>query len=210
MTAVFMRISTFTALLATAGAHAAPPSTELTVNGQLVVPNCLVAAADDGIYDLGKITATTIKPVANTPLAPIVKSWTISCDAETYLTLSPTDNRDSSSINTTSGFYGLGNVNGSGKIGTYTVDILNGAVDGVKTSLYTTSSTAISPQAEARIHKGYRSGWAAGTNQQKSGKTFAADFKVTPTLASSAIMNGPITEDTNIDGSMTLKFAFGI
>lgn len=197
-------------MLLMAGANAAAPSSELTVNGQLVVPNCVVAATDDGIYDLGKIAAITIKPNAETVLSPIIKNWTITCDADTYLTLTPTDNRAASSTHTASNRYGLGNVNGSGKIGTYYVEMLNGTVDGVSSNLYTTASTTITPQANAYIQKGYKNGWAAGTNRQKSGKIFGADFKVVATLASSATMNGPITEDANIDGSMTLNFAFGI
>ncbi len=191
-------------------AYAAPPSTELTVTGELVVPLCTVAAADEGIYDLGKIPATMIKPNAETVVTALTKNWTITCDAETYLSLTPSDNRASSSTNTGTGYFGLGNVNGSGKIGTYSVDILNGTVDGVKSNLYVSATAAISPQASVRMHKGYRNGWAATTNLQKSGKIFAADLKVTPVLASSLTMNGPVTEDTNIDGSMTLNFAFGI
>lgn len=200
-------IATFVAMPT---AQAAPPTAELTVHGEMVVPSCTVAAADDGVYDLGKISATLIKPNADTQLTPMSKHWTISCDADTYLTLTPTDHRADSSTNSASGYYGLGNINGSGKIGTYYVEMANGTVDGTPTSLFTTSSSAIAPKATTYIHKGYVSGWAAGTNRLQNGRVFGANLIIYPTLASSSMMQGSITEDSNIDGAMTLNFAFGI
>ncbi len=201
-------------LLAMTGAYAAAPTADLSVKGQLVVPVCTVAATDDGIYNIGKQSATVVKPTANTQLASMTKAWTITCDAETYLNFSHVDNRASSASTTHIGNFGLGNVNGSGKIGFYTVVVKNPTVDGVPSRVFSTmnnsvTSTDIVPYLS--IHTGNRHGWASASSiAQKSGKIFMADFEVTPTLASSSAMNGPITDDTNIDGSMTLNFAYGI
>lgn len=200
-------------LLAMATAQAAAPIAELKVKGQLVVPVCTVAAADDGIYDFGKQSATVVKPNADTTLPSMVQTWTISCDAETYLNLTPTDNRADSASTTSTVNFGLGKVNDSGKIGYYTATMSNGMVDTVSTNLFITNNNVIGTgavKATAQIYTGGRSGWAATGTTQKSGKVFVTDITVTPTLASSATMNGPITEDTNLDGSLTLSFAYGI
>ena len=56
-------------------------------------------------------------------------------------------------------------------------------------------------------------GWSeSAANNLAAADTFIADFKVTPTLGGTGKdhMNGTITEDVGLDGSMTLTFAFGL
>ncbi len=196
-----------------ANAYAAPPVAELKVKGQLVVPVCTVAASDDGVYDFGKQSATLVKPNAYTNLTPMVKTWTVTCDAETYLNLTPTDNRADSTSAVANANFGLGKVNTDGKIGYYTATMSKATVDNTSTSLFSTRNNVIASAdvaATTAIATGGRSGWAASSTTQKSGKVFSADITVQPYLASSAIMQGPITDDTNLDGSLTLSFAYGI
>ncbi|MBC3232067.1 DUF1120 domain-containing protein [Serratia fonticola] len=206
--------TTLTSLLLTmaqAQAQAAAPTAELKVTGTLTVPSCEIAAADDGVYDLGKLSATLVKPAATTTLNPISKTWTITCDADTYLNFSPVDNRAASSAAVATTNFGMGMVNGTGKIGYYTAQMRNATVDGKTSGLFTSASPTFTAYTTASITTGQRSGWANSTgNQQQSGKVFAAEIVVTPELASLTSMNGAITDDANIDGSMTLNFAFGI
>lgn len=190
-------------------AHAAPPSAELTVIGTLTVPTCTVAAADDGTYDIGKISASLVKPSANMPLSPISKTWTITCDADTYLNFKPLDNRSATASTTGTTNFGLGLVNETGKIGFYTVTMKNASVDGSDSSVFSSASTTVSSSSSVVVNSANRNGWSTGA-LQKSGKLFVADLEVAPTLASSVVMNGPVTDDADIDGSLTLNFAYGI
>ncbi|AHG20592.1 beta-fimbriae major subunit [Chania multitudinisentens RB-25] len=204
-------VTALSTLLTIAQAQATAPTAELKVIGELTVPTCTVAAADDAIYDFGKLSSTMIKPAATTALTPMTKTWTITCDAETYLNFSPEDNRGSSASTVAATNFGMGMVNSTGKIGYYTAQMRNATVDGVASSLFTSPSATFTPAATANITTGQRSGWATATaSTQRSGKVFVADITVSPVLASSATMNGAITDDTSIDGSMTLKFAYGI
>ncbi len=196
-------------LLAMATAHAAPPTAELKVIGTLTVPTCTVAATDDGVYDMGKISATLVKPNANTALSTMSKTWTVNCDAETYLNLKPVDNRADSAVVANATSFGLGQVNESGKIGYYTVTMKNGTVDGAASNLFSSPSATIATANAVAVSSANRNGWSSGT-VQKSGKTFVADLEVAPFLGSTISMNGAITEDANIDGSLTLNFAYGI
>lgn len=198
-------------LLAMANVQAAAPTAELKVTGELTVPTCTVAGADGGIYDLGKMSSTMIKPAATTALTAVTKTWTVTCDAETYLNFSPVDNRAASASAVLATNFGLGMVNGTGKIGYYTAQMKNATVDGVSSSLFTANSGTFTPATTANITTGSRSGWATSANNtQKSGKVFVADITVSPVLASTTTMNGPITDNVSIDGSMTLNFAYGI
>ena len=106
-------------VLGMAAAHAAPPTAELKVKGKLGVPICNITAPDNGVYDLGRISAVQVKPGTTiTSLPTMSKTWIVNCDSPTYLSYRAIDNRTatSSTIN-----YGLGFINGTGKIGYYTV-----------------------------------------------------------------------------------------
>ncbi len=201
-------------MLAMPGAHAAPPTADLTVKGKLAVPVCTVTATDNGVYNIGKLSSTMVKSQSDTVLPSISKTWTITCDAETYLNFSHVDNRAESASTVARPNFGLGNVNGTGKLGFYTVEVINPTVDGATTRVFSTMTNTVGKEnivPYLSVHKENRHGWAsARQDTQQSGKVFTADFVVTPTLASSAMMNGPITDDANIDGSMTLSFAYGI
>ncbi|MEB7886694.1 DUF1120 domain-containing protein [Serratia fonticola] len=201
-----------TLLLAMTQAQAADALTaELKVVGELTVPTCTVAATDDGVYDIGKQSSTVISATSVKILTAMTKTWTVTCDAETYMNFTPVDNRAASKSSTLATAFGLGNVNGTGKIGFFEVTAKNAQVDSVASSLFTSATATFTPVSATYVTNGMRTGWATTTaNTQKSGKVFVADIVVTPVLASSATMNGPITDTAKIDGSVTLNFAYGI
>ena len=192
-------------------ASAAVPTAELKVVGTMTVPSCTVVSPDAGIYDIGKLSSSLVKPGTTvTVLAQINKTWTVNCDANTYLNFTPVDNRVGSSSDGSAAAFGLGKINDTGKIGYYTVQMRNATVDGKKSGVFTASSASFSQADTSYLNRGQRTGWAAGANTQNSGKVFVADLLVTPVLAGTNTMNGAITEDAKIDGSLTMNFAFGI
>ena len=206
-------LSSLSALLLSANAaHAAEALTaELKVVGELGVPTCTVAATDDGIYNIGKQSATLIKPTTTTMLPSLTKTWTVTCDAATYLNFTPVDNRAASKSDPNVTSFGLGDVNDTGKIGYFFAQARNAKVDGVASTLFTSASATFSPTSTVHLANNQKTGWAtAAANTQISGKVFVADITVTPVLASSAMMKGAITENTDIDGSVTMTFAYGI
>jgi Protein of unknown function (DUF1120) len=192
-------------------ASADAPTAELKVIGTLTVPGCTVVAPDDGVYDFGRVSASLVKSgTATTDLTVITKTWTVNCDADTYLNFTPVDNRSASASVVSATSFGLGNVNGTGKIGHYTAMINNGSVDGVTSNLFSSASATFPVAAAAVLTTGMRTGWSSAANTQKAGKVFTADIMVFPRLGGTTTMNGPITEDVELDGSMTMNFAFGI
>ncbi|HGK4640053.1 TPA: DUF1120 domain-containing protein [Yersinia enterocolitica] len=193
-------------------ANAEAPTAELKVIGTLTVPSCTVNAPDDGVYDFGKLSSSLIKSGATTTaLTPITKNWTVNCDAETYLNFTPVDNRAASSANTgVATSFGMGNVNGTGKIGYYTAQIKNGTVDGKVSNVFSSVNSTFTATTVANLTTSMRTGWSSAANTQSVGKVFTADITVSPILGGTTVMAGPITEDAEIDGSMTMNFAFGI
>ncbi|CNE69596.1 beta-fimbriae major subunit [Yersinia rohdei] len=207
-----LTVLAFLILCATA-AHAAPPTAELKVKGEIGVPACNINAPDNGVYNFGNISSTQIKSgTTTTGLPKMSKSWTIICDASTYLNVTPIDNRAATASSTeTKARFGLGSINGNGKIGFYWVALSNAKVDNQPSNLYYTSTNAFtSVGTSANLWSGSITGWASAANTQTAGKVFSADFEVEPVLAGVTDMKGTITEDIKIDGSLTMNFAFGI
>ncbi|ATM96378.1 beta-fimbriae major subunit [Yersinia frederiksenii] len=192
-------------------ANAEAPTAELKVVGTLTVPSCTIVAPDEGVYDFGHLSSSLVKSgVATTALTPITKTWTVNCDAETYLNFTPVDNRTASASVVATTNFGMGNVNGSGKLGYYTAQMKNGTVDGKTSNVFSSATTTFAAASAANLTTGLRTGWSSAANTQSTGKVFTADITVSPTLAGTTTMGGPITEDAEIDGSMTMNFAFGI
>ncbi|HEC1652532.1 TPA: DUF1120 domain-containing protein [Yersinia enterocolitica] len=198
-------------VLGMAVAHAAPPTAELKVTGTLTVPSCTVASPDEGVYDFGKLSSSLVKSgTATTPLTPMTKTWTVTCDADTYLNFTPVDNRAASASAVATTNFGLGNVNTTGKIGYYTALIKNGTVDGKASNLFSSATSTFAAATTASLTTGQHTGWSSAANTQSTGKVFVADITVSPMLAGTTTMGGPITDDAELDGSMTMNFAFGI
>ncbi|CNH94466.1 beta-fimbriae major subunit [Yersinia massiliensis] len=201
-------------IVGTTAVQATVPTAELKVIGSLSVPSCTVNAPDSGVYDLGAIGPSQIKSgTATTSLPAISKNWVINCDGMTYLNIRPVDNRVGTTSVVDGAHFGLGNVNGDGKIGYYRLAMSNGVVDGKASNLFITTTsnfTASYTSVGLNSDNSISAGWAASSSTQAAGKVFSADFTVIPVLAGTTDMKGTITEETKIDGSTTMNFAFGI
>ncbi|AHG20593.1 hypothetical protein Z042_13885 [Chania multitudinisentens RB-25] len=204
-------------LLLAAHTLAAAPTAELKVKGNIQVPSCTIAAPDNGVYDFGKLSSSLVRPSATTQMGNITKSWVITCDSQTYLTITPTDNRSDSVVitnpaNGAPNHYGLGFVNGTGKIGAFKPILLNtSTVDGVAVALCKgVPGQCLLQSASTYISQGNQVSWATADNVLQAGRVFQADIRAQLDLASVSIMNGAITDNAKLDGSMTLNFAFAI
>lgn len=187
---------------------------ELKVTGTLDMPACTVAAVSDGVYDYEDLDATDIRPgTATHPLEAISKTWTITCEGRTYLSFNVVDNAEGTESATAATNFGLGNVNTDGKLGYFTLLMENAKVDTVASHVFASNTTSVEnkgPNTSVR-KSGYTMGWAStATNEQQLGRLFETDLTVQATLAGSAAMNGPITDDVPLAGSLTLNFAYGL
>ena len=199
------------------------PSMDFVVGGQIAPGSCTVTAQDSGNYDFGDMSSSLIKPATNT-LASKKQSWNIDCDAPTYLMVSSNDNRTDSAASNAYNAFGLGQNGETGKVGYYTALMSNLMVDGnqVKAGGYTNSDSSTysinSPsdrtfQVYNELYFPSKNGlwiaWANSANTLSVGRNFTADITVTPVLARYADF-GDIKNDVDLDGSMTMKFSFGI
>lgn len=213
MKSLIINSALLSSLLLSVAAHTAAPTAELKVKGKIGLPTCTINAPDGGIYNVGEISASQVKSgTAVTALPSITKNWTVTCDSLTYLSLTSTDNRKASVSDNSIHNFGLGFVNGTGKLGFYRTTMSNATVDGVSSLLYYIDANNVLQGGHTleTLTNNFRFGWSENATTVKAGKVFSADFTVIPTLAGSTTMGGAITENINIDGSATMNFSFGI
>ncbi|SFS18601.1 hypothetical protein SAMN05216570_3768 [Dyella sp. OK004] len=224
------------ALLIGGQAYAAFPTANLKVTGSLEVPGCTISAegatGDTVEYRTANINPNQIKPGSGssatdtTELPGIGKTWTVTCTGRTYLTFKINDERnDTVSVPgiTNSTRFGLGNINGTGKLGFYTVNMSDAKVGSllatpvvppVTTNVFATTTTTFTASPTVLLNKNnsatYQMGWATANNTLAAGDYFEAKLTVTPYLATSGVMGGPVTANVELDGLAALTFSLGL
>lgn len=193
-------------------AMASSMSSELSVKGKMAVPTCEVSLANNGVYNLGKIASGAIDSTNIKRLKEIRSELTVVCEADTFLNFSAVDNREGTASSIGNTHFGLGNVNGSGKLGYYKMKFFGASVDRDSAAVYSENkgSTSIEATNGVYVEKGKITGWANRNDAQASGKFFQAYLAVEPVLASLQDMGGSPADGTKLDGSATLSFSYAL
>ncbi|MTD09205.1 DUF1120 domain-containing protein [Serratia sp. YC16] len=211
MNKIALRMLVASTLLVAGGSLAAGPTAEIKVVGELVAPVCEVSLPNDGVFDYGSISHTKISRDKAVSLGVNGNGiMEVKCDAETPMTFNVIDNRLGTASEAGKTF-GLGSVNTTGKLGFYAIAVYHPQVDGKLGRLFVTQDgTITSPTGRVQLEHGKRVGWVSNDDTLAIGKTFTAYLNVEAYLAKSGDMHGGIGEDTQLDGSTTLDFAFGL
>ncbi|BDU20373.1 hypothetical protein DYGSA30_18300 [Dyella sp. GSA-30] len=172
---------------------------------------CSVDVSNGGTYDLGTISSSLVRKNQTTPLQSQTATWTVACDILTYVTLTTADLESASSSELGDRNFGLGNVNSTGKLGSYTVTAKNPAVDG-QDALFSTYTVAPQGSATALLRKGAHSTWMRldNGNLPASGRQFKVDLEVNPRLATESEMAGLPPDGTPLKGHLTLTIKQGL
>lgn len=185
----------------------------LDVKGIIGSPGtCQVEATNDGSYNFGSIASSLISKTAPVPLAtPQSAKWTVKCATVTSVSFTTSDTAKASALKPEVQYFGLGTVNGDGKIGMYIVTAKNAMVDGAP-ALFSTNATAVDGKAFALLHHGVRSTWARtdDAKAQATGQEFNVDLEVSATLGSEVDMKGAPPDGTALNGRLTLTFKQGL
>lgn len=118
------------ALLGGTSCVLAASSVDLTVKGSITPSACVPNLTQGGTVDYGKIPAKDLSVDTPTEFAPVTLQLSIDCEAPTLFALNAKDNRFGSSLfPSLTWYYGLGYVNGTQKLGSYSLDLLNPVAD---------------------------------------------------------------------------------
>ncbi len=208
-----LSMAVLSSLLLSGGSLAAGMSADIKVVGELIAPTCEVSIPRNGVFDFGSISHTLIKTDSPASLGRKEGgAMSVKCDAETPLTFRVVDNRAGTASMPGAKYLGLGHVNGTGKLGYYTVQAYLPRVDGKFVSMFVTDGGVIpATSGEIALEHGKRAGWAStGLRELAIGKEFSAQLRVEAFLAKRGDMHGGIGDDVKLDGSTTLEFGFGL
>lgn len=119
-----------TALLISSSASAVAASTvDLTVKGVITPNACTPALSGSGVVDYGKISAKDLNLTSSTQLPTATLQLSINCEGSTLFAFKGADNRAGSNMAGTN--YGLGLINGTQKLGGFSVVLQNAVADSV-------------------------------------------------------------------------------
>ncbi|ERK08932.1 DUF1120 domain-containing protein [Serratia fonticola] len=194
----------------------ASENAEIKVIGEITTASCEVTMGNNGVFDFGKISQAQLSESTNTLLGSSSEgSVHVKCSAPTPLTFTTTDNRLGTATFRSGGRnFGLGYVNGSGKLGFYHLQLREPTVDGVASRMFTASESGTVGMTfnTVDLEYGKRVGWApaSGAQEMAIGKDFAFRMSAKAYLSAKSAMNGDLGEDVNLDGSATMEFGFGL
>ena len=118
-------------LLSSAGNVLAASSVDLIVKGLITPSACEPKLSNGGVVELGKISAKDLNADRPTQLVSQALQLDVTCDAATLMAMELTDNRAGSNYEDYVGFYGLGLINGTEKLGDMEMRILDPVADSV-------------------------------------------------------------------------------
>lgn len=194
------------------GTMASSPIANIKVTGSITPPTCQVNGGSE--IDLEykfTIDRNMFSENEKLKLTEMTKNLVVTCDASTYLSLVPIDQRQDSIYGGYS--FGLGFFNGSKKekIGSYEITMKNAKVKETESSPFKDAKIRIFSAVGDVIPltTGTRVAWAqaGGGNNLQQGQVFSADFTVEPVL-------NPLFKsswsDEYLDGHTVLAFSFSL
>lgn len=197
-------------LLSTLSTAYAASTVELTVKGLITPAACTPNLSAGGVIDHGKISAKDIDQDMGKLLNSTLQ-LTVNCDAQTLFALRGIDNRAASS-NMPGVGYGLGMINGTQKIGSYTLMPTQAQADGVSIEPLESFDNGTT-----WMTLGGDTAWTqanlAGFGDRSSGAWFPVPIQdLTTTLAVQTAIapakNLDLSNEVLIDGSATLEVKY--
>lgn len=186
----------------------AASTTELTVQG-LIVPSACVPSLSKNAIDLGRISVADLNQDTRTQLASTTLLLNVDCEAATLFAMKTTDNRVDSA--TSVGEYGIGKTASDQRIGGYAMFLDKGVADMAPVeailSMNNGSSWSIlwpDDVVQTNFLVSIRDPGAARTPIPAKNTQF--ELTVNPFI--NAKKNVTITEDTTIDGSVTIDVKY--
>ena len=194
-------------LLTGTGTALAASSVDLTVRGLITPSACEPSLANGGNVDVGKISAKDLNADQPTHLIQQSLQLTVLCDGATLMALEATDNRAGSNYEDYIGYYGLGLINATEKLGDMEMRILNPIADGVAARVIASDDRGLT---------WFNSRYFARDNILSVANTsvtvpipvqlFTGDLTIAPRIAPANSLT--LTEEVPIDGSATLTVKY--
>lgn len=194
-------------LLSSAGNVLAASSVDLTVKGLITPSACEPTLSNGGVVDIGKISAKDLNADRPTGLTNPSLQLTVTCDAATLMAMELTDNRAGSNYEDFIGYYGLGLINGSEKLGDMEMRIINPVADSVAAQMISSQDGGLTWYNDRYFARdNILSVSNIGSTVPMPVQLFTGDLKIAPRIAPTSGLT--LTNEVAIDGSATLTVKY--
>lgn len=163
-------------------------------------------------YSYPQLSASLFQRTTSASLPSLSQTWQVVCSAPVtalFLTIDSDQRSDSlSSADPTR--FGLGSVNGQGRLGYYQVTLNDARVDGFPVQLYQTNSqTQVGiPQSSVMLKSGAFQGWTRDGHLPAKGQQYSVQLTIAPTLNSLQETQGALVNGGELNGELILAFPF--
>lgn len=196
-------------------ALASTPFTGLMPQEPLIdepVETSCTALAPDIEYTYPQLHARLFQRHAPATLPSLSQTWQVVCSAPVsalFLTVDADQQADTLSDSDPTRF-GLGPVNGQGRLGTYQVILDNAMVDGMPVQLYQTTSQTLVGESKSSVmlKSAAFQGWTRDGHLPAKGQHYSVRLTTTPVLNSLQETHGPLVNGGELQGTLVLAFPF--
>ena len=187
-----------------------------TIIGDILTDNSIAVSCTSVVSDIEytypQLSASLFQRNSSTPLQSLSQTWQVVCSAPVtalFLTVD-TDQKSDSLLTSDPTRFGLGSVNGRGRLGYYQVTLNNATVDGSPVQLYQTSNATQvgSPQSSVILNSAVFQGWTRDGRLPARGQHYSVQLTVTPTLNSLQETQGALVNGGELNGELILSFPF--
>jgi len=205
-------LATLTAalIIASTGTAFAASTVELTVKGLITPTACTPSLSGGGVVDHGKISAKDLNVDKTTQLPNQTLLLSVDCEAKTLFAIKGADNRAGSSLY--SHGYGLGLINNTQKIGSYSLEYKSPIADQLPTRVLHSMDDGLTwmDGEDAAIPAQELAGFGdtSGGNARAPIpiQELRTDVIVWTTIAAAKDMD--LSNEVNMDGSATLEVKY--
>ncbi|WP_122764766.1 DUF1120 domain-containing protein [Pseudomonas viridiflava] len=193
-------------MLVTGATAFAASTVDLAVKGLIVPSACTPSLSGGGIIDHGKISAKDLRPNNPTLIGTHTLIIEVNCDGPTTFALNSIDNRAESALMST--LFGLGLINGTQKLGWFTLILQNAIADGAPVKTIASGDGGKTWYEERFWDPGLYMSVAAtsDTSTPVPATELVADLQVNTSIARTDGLD--LTNEVTLDGSATLEVKY--
>ncbi|WP_433736998.1 DUF1120 domain-containing protein [Pseudomonas putida] len=186
----------------------AASSTDLTVTGTITPQACMPNLSNGGVVDYGKISSKDLNLTSETSLDYHTLTLGVNCASSTLLALQLIDNRNGSSSSSASWTFGMGLINGTQKLGYYSLFINTAVADGVPAQTISSKDNGATWNNYLMLASGDYLSVAASNDWTKpiAVKDLNMHLNVLPRIARADSLD--LTHEVAMDGSATLEMKY--
>ncbi|NUT76542.1 DUF1120 domain-containing protein [Pseudomonas sp. C1C7] len=186
----------------------AASSTDLTVTGTITPVACMPTLPNGGVVDFGKIAARDLNLTSDTILEPKTLNLEVNCPATALLAAQLFDNRKGTASLIAPWAFGLGLINGTQKLGHYTMFTERAEADGMPGQAIVSLDQGASWSTNIILRSDHYLAVAASDDWSKPVAVQNMKIQLNLTAAIARADGLDLSNEVSLDGSTTFEVKY--